>query len=165
MSKALRRHIRHETVINFSINACINGLLAWWLLKQKAMLSLWGQEGFAVDLVVTGFIMLLILASIVVPLNRRKMTRGVLSAHQWDAGSTLQNLLRKLPRRLPLVALCFALFGALVAAPLTIFVLQAVSVTELTPMNYSIFKAVWAGALSALMIAPLIRLATAPQEA
>ncbi|MCF8470619.1 MAG: hypothetical protein K9G30_07530 [Parvibaculum sp.] len=165
MSKALRRHIRHETAINFSINACINGLLAWGLLKQKAVLSLWGQEGFAVDLVVTGFIMLLILASIVVPLNRRKMTRGALPAHQWGAGSTLQNLLRKLPRRLPLLALCFALFGALVVAPLTIFVLQAVSVTELTPMTYSIFKAVWAGALAALTIAPLIWLATAPQEA
>ena len=55
-------------------------MLAWWLLKQKAMFSLWGQEGFAVDLVVTGFIMLLMLASIVVPLNRRKMTRGALSA-------------------------------------------------------------------------------------
>ena len=139
MSKALRRHIRRETVVSFIINAIINGLLAWWLLKQKAMLSLWGQEGFAVDLVVTGFIMLFLIASIVV--------------------------LRKLPRRLPLLALCFALFGALIVAPLTIFVMQAVSVTELTPMTYSIFKAVWAGALAALMIAPLIWLATAPQEA
>ncbi len=165
MSKALRRHIRRETVVSFIINAIINGLLAWWLLKQKAMLSLWGQEGFAVDLVVTGFIMLFLIASIVVPINRRKMTRGALPAHQWGSGSALQNLLRKLPRRLPLLALCFALFGALIVAPLTIFVMQAVSVTELTPMTYSIFKAVWAGALAALMIAPLIWLATAPQEA
>jgi hypothetical protein len=165
MPEALGSHIRRETAVNFTINAVINGLLAWWLLKQKAMLSLWGEEGFAVDLVVTGFIMLFLIASIVIPLNRRKVTQGDLPVHQWDAGSAVQNLLRKLPRRLPLIALCFALFGALVAAPLTIFVLQAVSVTELTPMNYSIFKAVWAGTLAALTIAPLIRLAAAPQEA
>lgn len=165
MSEALGSHIRRETAVNFTINALINGLLAWWLLKHKAMLSLWGEEGFGVDLIVTAFIMLFMVASIVILLNRKKVTQGNLPVHQWDAGSTLQNLLRKLPRKLLLLALCFALFGALVAAPLTIFVLQAVSVTELTPLNYAIFKGVWAGALVALTTAPLIRLAIAPQEA
>src|SRR5690606_7564055 len=53
MPEALGSHIRRETAVNFTINAVINGLLAWWLLKQKAILSLWGEEGFAVDLVVT----------------------------------------------------------------------------------------------------------------
>lgn len=165
MSADLSAHIKREVAMNGFMNAIFNGGIAWWLLKDGAPLTLGGSTGMGVDMAATGAILLFIVSLIVIPLNRGKVNKGTLSPIQWNNTDKLHGVLQRLPQSLFLRALCFALVGLVVLAPLTFSLLSILGVEQMSPMQYSIFKGLWAGFIAGLMTGPMIMLGAAPQQA
>ncbi len=159
MSESLNAHIRHGVISNGVMNTLCNGAAAWFLLKAGENLTLRGN--IIGDLMATAAILLFIVALILIPLNRRKVTQGKVVTHSWDSSKSLHRLLRRLPKSLLVRALLFALFGLVVIAPLTALALWVVGATEFSPLAYSIFKGIWAGLMAAVMTVPMLLLATA----
>jgi hypothetical protein len=56
-------------------------------------------------------------------------------------------------------ALLFGLFGMCVLAPLTLLVFYLLGVEQFSPVNYAIFKGIWAGAMAGLLVIPMVLLA------
>ncbi|WP_372873883.1 hypothetical protein [Pseudomonas sp.] len=158
MSSDIAHIIRSERIISGLVNAAINGGLAWYLFKTKPLLLLWGSEGFGVDLMATAFIMLFIVALIVVPIFRRKVRQGTISA-TWDNDRWLHRQLQRFPHSLLGSAILFGLIGMVVFVPPSLLVLSVSHITELSPAQYAIFKGCWAGSLAAVMVGSMIRLA------
>lgn len=165
VSATLSVHIKREIIINGVMNTLFNGVIAWWLLKDGGTLTLWGAEGFAIDLAATGTILLFIVALIVMPLNSGKVKKGKLEPTSWQPDNALHRLLQRLPASLFMRALCFALAGLMVLAPLTIAALSVFGIELMEPLNYAIFKGLWAGGIAALMTAPMILLAASVDRA
>lgn len=151
------RHIRKESITNGLTNTLFNGVIAWWLLRSKGTLSLWGAHSFGVDLIATAFLLLLIIALIVIPIHKKKARNGGLPAWQWDEARTVDRVLRNLPANTVLGGMAFGLFGVLVVSPLTLLSFMAFGVTQMDPLAFAIFKGLWAGALAATMVGPMIR--------
>ncbi len=159
MSETISAHVRHEARNNGLTNTLCNGAAAWFLLKSGENLTLLGN--ITGDLMATAAILLFIVALILIPLNRSKVKKGKVAAHDWDNSKALHRLLQRAPKSLFVRALLFALFGMLVIAPLTLLALWAVGATEFTPLAYSIFKGIWAGLMAAAMTVPMVLLGAA----
>ncbi len=157
----LTSHIRRETIINGVTNAFFNGGIAWLLLKDAGALPLWGEHSFAIDMVATAAILLFIVALILIPLNRRKVSKGQLTAIYWDDGRPVHRLLQRLPHKLLGRALAFGLVGLLIIAPLSLLALMVLGIDTIEAPSYAVFKGVWAGAVAASMVCPMILLAVA----
>lgn len=164
MPNVLRQHICKEVMINGVCNAVLNGYIAWLIIKERASLAMWGAEGFAFDLLATAFLLPFIIALIVIPLSRHKVSKGKIPNICWDADSPLHGLLQRLPQGLMLRALEFGLAGLLIVAPLTLLALLFLGATSFTPLQFAIFKGLWAGLLGGLVVAPLIMLGAADRE-
>lgn len=162
MSDELSAHIRHEVKTNGVMNTVFNGGIAWLLLKGGENLTLRGN--IVIDLMATGAILLFIVALIIIPLNRSKVSKGKAPAGSWDNTKFLHRWLQCFPKSLFVRALIFALFGLLVIAPLTAAALYVVGATEFSPLAYSIFKGLWAGLMAAVMTVPMVLLGTAQTE-
>jgi hypothetical protein len=159
-----RSHIRNQALSNAFFNAVINGWIAWLLMKEKAVLPLWGTPGFGPDLIATGFLLPFIIALIVIPLNRRAVSRGKVAALPLDRRNPRPLWLERWPQSLFLRALIFGLTGALLVAPLTLLGFAVLGVGELTPMTFAVVKGLWAGALAGAMVVPMATLGIARRE-
>ena len=53
-------------------------------------------------------------------------------------------------------ALVFGLLGMCVIAPLTLLAFYLVGVEEVSPLNYAIFKGLWAGLMAAVLVIPMV---------
>ena len=63
-------------------------------------------------------------------------------------------------------ALLFGLTGMLVIAPLTLLGFHLFGVDQVTPVNYAIFKGIWAGSTAGLLVIPMVLTALrAPAQA
>ncbi len=113
----------------------------------------------------TASILLFIVALILIPLNRRKVSKGQLAAIQWDDGSAVHRLLRRLPHKLFGRAVAFGLAGLLVIAPLSLLALMVLGIETFEGPSYAVFKGFWAGAVAASMVCPMILLAVAEPPA
>ncbi|MGI9284826.1 MAG: hypothetical protein ACR2P1_05525 [Pseudomonadales bacterium] len=162
MSEELNAHILHEVKTNGVMNTVFNGGIAFLLLKGGENLTLRGD--IIVDLMATGAILLFIVSLILIPLNRSKVAKGKLTAHNWDTNKLLHRWLQRFPKSLFARALIFALVGLLVIAPLTAGALFVVGATEFSPLAYSIFKGLWAGLMAAMMTVPMVLVGTANTE-
>ncbi len=161
MSTAFAKHLRREAAINGVMNALFNGAIAAWLLKGKGVLPMWGGQGFAIDMIATAFALVFIVSCIVIPLTQHKLRRGKLPQPHWQPHELAARLSDVAPRALALRALWLGLFASAVVAPLSLLLLCLVGVQQLTAMDYALFKGLWAGALAALMVPPMIWLGTA----
>jgi len=159
MRKDLSTHIKREAAMNGVMNVICNGGIAWLLFKGGESLVL--LPGIGVDLAITGVLMLFIIALILIPLNRHKTLKGNLELLRWQVGNKLHSLLQRFPQSLLLRGLCFALVGLLIFVPVTVTLLFLAGIEQLTPLNYSIFKGIWAGIVAALMTGPMIMLGAA----
>ena len=153
------QHIKHEMLVGGISNTIFNGIIAWLLLKSGPALAWGGDHSFAVDVIATAFILPFIVALIVIPLQRGKLSKGKLEHIDLGAGSFMQRMADRLPTGTFKSALLFGLFGMCVMAPLTLLGFYLLGVGEVSPLNYSIFKGIWAGLMAALLVVPMVLLA------
>ena len=156
MADQARDHLRHEVLVGGISNMIFNGLIAWLLLRNGPAQTWGGSHSCAIDIIATAFILPFIVALIVIPLQKRKMARGKLPPIDLGAESRLQRFVNRLPASTFLNAVIFGLVGMCLIAPLTLLGFFLLGVTEVPPLNYSIFKGVWAGCMAGLLVIPMV---------
>ena len=150
-------YLRREVTTNGLTNAFFNGVICWYLIKEKADLTWWGEHSFAGDIIATALILPWIVAMIVIPLQRRKVLKGKIQPWHCDNSSPrLLQFLNRFPQSLWLNGLYFGLLGMLVIAPLTLLLLWVAGARLFTPLEYAIFKGFWAGCLAATTVIPML---------
>jgi hypothetical protein len=158
-------HIRHEILVCGISNTLFNGLSAWLLMKNGPALRWEGEHSFVVDIIATGLLLPLIVALIVIPLQRSKLNKGQLQAIDLGASSLMQSLANRFPASTPKSAGLFGLIGLLIIAPLTLAGFYLFGVEQLSPVQYTLFKGLWAGLIAAVLVIPMVLIALRkPQE-
>jgi hypothetical protein len=156
---AARQHLRHEVLIGGISNAIFNGLIAWLLLRNGPPLAWGGEHSFAVDIIATALLLPLIVALIVVPLQRSKLRKGRLQAIDLGEGSPVQVFANRFPYATVRSAGVFGLVGLCVIAPLTLLGFFLAGVEQVAPLHYAVFKGVWAGVMAAVLVVPMVLVA------
>ena len=133
-----------------------NGLIAWWLLAGGSALGWTGDSSFVIDIFATAFLLPFIVALIVMPLQKRKLNKGQLSTIDLGAGSPLQSIVNRLPGSTLANAFCFGLAGMCLIAPLPLLGFYLAGVEQIAPLNYAIFKGLWAGLMAAVLVVPMV---------
>ena len=150
-------YLRREITTNGLTNAFFNGVICWYLIKTKADLTWWGDHSFAGDILATALILPWIVAMIVIPLQRRKVRKDKIQPWHCDSSSSAAlQLLNRFPQSLWLNGIYFGLLGMLVVAPLTLLLLWIAGASLFTPIEYAIFKGLWAGCLAAITVLPML---------
>ena len=148
MSDGFDGHVRKGVVTNFVANLVINAAIAWFLLRGHAELTTWGAASYGPDLLITGFLLSVIVAAIVLETHRRQAARGELvppaGVSDW--------LGRAAGTSRVAVALGFGVAGVLTGAAL-LGVLSS-TVDAVSPSAYAGIKGVWAGLLAAWIVRP-----------
>ncbi len=170
IDSSYKPYLRREVTTNGLTNAFFNGVICWYLIKEKSDLTWWGDHSFAGDILATALILPWIVAMIVIPLQRSKVRKGKIQPWHCDTSSPrILQLLNSFPQSLWLNGLYFGLLGMLVVAPLTLLLLWLAGASLFTPMEYAIFKGLWAGCLAAITVVPMLfvglRADTAPAQA
>ncbi len=150
-------YLRREVTTNGLTNAFFNGVICWYLIKTKADLTWWGEHSFAGDILATSLILPWIVAMIVIPLQRSKVRKGKISPWYCTENShRILKFLHRFPQSLWLNGLYFGLLGMLIIAPATLTLLWVTGASIFTPMEYAIFKGVWAGCLAVCTVVPML---------
>ena len=152
-------HILHEVWVCGGSNTIFNGLSAWLLMKGGASLQWSGDHSFAVDVVATAFLLPLIVAFIVIPLQRSKLNKGTLQPINLGPSSFMQSLADRFPASTAKSALLFGLIGILIIAPVTLTGLYLFGVQTINPEYYAVFKGLWAGLIAAILVVPMVLIA------
>jgi glucose-6-phosphate-specific signal transduction histidine kinase len=159
VSAHTKAHLKHEALGCGISNAIFNGLIAWLLLRAGPALQWGGDHSFAVDIIATALLLPLIVALIVIPLQRSKLNKGKLEPMRLDGASTLQGIADVFPGATFKSALLFGLTGMLIIAPLTLCGFYLLGIEQVTPVNYAIFKGLWAGLMAAILVLPMVLVA------
>lgn len=159
-----RSHLAHEALVGGVSNMVFNGLIAWLMLRSGPPMVWTGPHSFAVDIAATALLLPLIVALIVIPLQRRKLQNGKLKPIDLGPGSPLQALANRFPASTPRSALMFGLLGLVVIAPLTLLGFYLLGVQQVEPLHYALFKGVWAGLMAAVLVVPMVLCALRPPE-
>jgi len=152
-------HLRHEIMVSGTSNAVFNGIFAWLLLKNGPSLRWSGENSFVIDIVATGLLLPLIVALIVIPLQRRKMSQGKLQSASLGAASRIQSIADRFPESAVKSSLVFGLIGMVIIAPITLLGFHLVGVEQSTPLQYAVFKGLWAGLVAAALVVPMVLIA------
>ena len=158
-STTAKAHLRHEVLVGGISNTFFNGLIAWLLLTGGPALAWGGEHSFVVDVIATALLLPLIVALIVIPLQRSKLSKGKLQAISLGAGSRMQAIADRFPAGTLKSAMLFGLFGMCVIAALTLLGFYLFGVENVSPTNYAIFKGVWAGVMAGLLVIPMVLIA------
>ena len=163
MTDSARAHLRHEVLVGGISNTVFNGLIAWLLLREGPDL---GFGNIAGDIIATALLLPFIVALIVIPLQRGKMTKGALQPISLGAGSSMQAFADRFPASTLKAALLFGFLGMLVIAPLTLLGFYLFGIQQVAPLNYAIFKGIWAGGMAGVLVIPMVLTALrAPAQA
>ncbi|PLW68776.1 hypothetical protein [Pseudohalioglobus lutimaris] len=162
MNAPAGHHLRHEALIGGVSNAVFNGLIAWLLLRSGPALQWGGEHSFAIDIIATALLLPFIVALIVIPLQRSKLRKGRLQSIDLGPQSPLQRLADRFPYSVFKSALLFGLIGCLLIAPLTLAGFYLFGIEQVNPLNYSLFKGLWAGAMAAVLVVPMVMVALRP---
>ena len=156
MNTDAKAHLRHEAVVGGVSNTLFNGVIAWLLLKGGSALSWSGSNSFVVDILATAFILPFIVALIVIPIHKRKLAKGRINTMNFGPESTLQAWVNRLPTGLLGNAFWFGVAGMSLVAPLPLIGFYIAGVEQIAPLNYAIFKGVWAGLMAAILVIPMV---------
>ncbi len=159
MATAQSVNIRKELLGQGIGNIAANGLIAWLLLRNKDELALWSFDGVALDVALTSLLLTFIVSWIVMATQKSGLRKGKLNAVEPDRDKALHRILMRAPAATGWAALCFGLTGLLVFAPLTLLGFQLLGVYSIATMHYVIFKALWTGAMAAVVVIPGIYIA------
>ncbi len=155
---AWRQYLWRNTVTNAVTNALANGLICWLLFRDKTQLEFWNPSGgFALDLLITGFLLAVIVTLILIPIQRKQLTADSLAFEVLSAPTPLTQALVTLTESYFRFVVLAASFG-LIAAAATLLLLQTVSIHSFTPMHYSVFKGLWAGVFAGILAYLIINL-------
>ena len=152
MGSEVNTHVKNDAIKNFVINLVLNGLIAYFLNRSKNMLHLEGGHGFGVDIVITTFALYLLLTWILIPVTKMHVRKGKAPKLNWDPNMRLHRILSKFPKSAFANALIFSILGLLFVAPLTLGLFYVVGITEMSPLWYSVFKGIWAGAIAGALV-------------
>ncbi len=141
-----------------------NGLIAWLLLRNGSPLGWTGQGNFVGDIIATAFILPFIVALIVIPLQKKKLASGKLQVIDFGSTSALQLLVNRMPASTWKLGVIFGLIGALIFAPLLLALVYIAGIEQFSPLNYAIFKGIWAGALAGILVIPMVMCALRTQN-
>ena len=150
---ALNQHIRKETLTNFVINLVLNAGIAYALFRGVEQIGPWGEQGYVMDLMITGLLLSAILGGIFIGMSRRKRDKGEFEL-LGDEGSALAWLI---PYNAFLAAALLGILGMLLATPHLLGVLFLLELQSLTPIAYALIKGVWAGILASILVPIAIR--------
>ncbi|KAA1193307.1 hypothetical protein F0M18_05555 [Pseudohalioglobus sediminis] len=159
MNNTAYHHLRHEVLVGGISNAVFNGLIAWLLLRSGPALAWWGEHSFVMDIAATALLLPLIVALIVIPLQRSKLRKGKLQPIALGPSSSIQALADRFPSGAGKSALLFGLVGLLLVAPLTLSGFYLLGVEQVAPGNYALFKGIWAGAMAGVLVIPMVLVA------
>jgi hypothetical protein len=163
MSAQAKKYLKHEIFITGISNGLFNALIAWLLLKEGPALIWGGDKGFVGDLTASAFILPFIIALIVISVQKRKLRKGKLQTIDFGAGSALQRMVNRLPQSKTANAFCFGIAGIIIAVPLPLLGFHLIGIEQIEALNYAIFKGIWAGLLSAILIVPMVMSALRPE--
>ena len=150
-ARGWRQHIWRNTLVNGATNAVANGLICWLLSRSKSSLELFNPSGgIAADLLATGFLLAMIVTLILIPIQRRQLTKDALSPEVLAAPSPLTLRLVAVTERYTMAVALSAILG-MIAAAATVLALNILSVDSFTPFNYSVFKGLWAGVFAGVL--------------
>ncbi len=155
----LKHYLLHGGTTNGLANAVANGAICWFLIKHKGDVTWWGHNNFGGDLLATALILPFIVTLIVIPLQRAKRRKGKLSSPDINALPSYLSWVLRMPKNLWARASLFGLIGTVAIAAPTLLALFLAGTTAFTPMQYAIFKGLWAGLLAAILVCPMITLA------
>jgi len=154
MSPAHRRYLLLEQGLGAAVfNFAINGVIAWLLFRQQDRVPLWGQQSIMVDTIFTSLLLPLITCLVVTPLARKNVRAGKVAPLGWTREShpALASLPQgTLPRGVVIGAVC-----VVVLSPLTLLVLGALHVANLSLWRFIVFKASFAAMAAALVTPPI----------
>jgi hypothetical protein len=156
MTKEAKGHLRHEVLVGGISNAVFNGGIAWWLLKDGPALAWSGEHSFVIDIFATAFILPFIVALIVIPIHRRKLTHGKIDTMDFGLHSLTQRCVNRLPQSTLGNAFWFGLTGVCLAPVLPIGGFYLAGVEQIEPVNYAVFKGLWAGLMAAVLVIPMV---------
>ncbi|MEH6588017.1 MAG: hypothetical protein V7720_15770 [Halioglobus sp.] len=159
MSVTTKDHLRHEALVGGISNTFFNGIIAWLLLRSGPALQWGGEHSFVVDIIATALLLPLIVALIVIPLQRSKVKKGKLHTMSLQSSSAIQRFANRFPYSTGKSAPLFGLAGMLVIAPLTLLGFYLLGISAVTPLHYAIFKGLWAGGMAAVMVLPMVLVA------
>ena len=159
MTEDSRSHLVHEALVGGVSNTVFNGLIAWLMLKGGPPMVWSGAHSFAVDIAATALLLPLIVALIVIPLQRRKLRTGKLQSIDLGPGSAVQALADRFPASTGWSALLFGLLGLAVIAPITLLGFYLLGVQQVEPLHYALFKGVWAGLMAGVLVIPMVLVA------
>ena len=155
-------HLKKEAWVGGASNAVFNGLIAWLLLRSGPSLAWSGEHSFVVDIIATALLLPLIVAAIVIPLQRAKLRKGKLQPIALGDRSTWQAIADRYPGTTGKSALMFGLTGVCVIAPVTLLGLFMFGVEQFSPEHYALFKGAWAGVMAAVLVIPMVLVALRP---
>ncbi|RLQ23546.1 hypothetical protein DWB85_03065 [Seongchinamella sediminis] len=159
MGSNVKAHLKHEMLVGGISNAIANGLIAWLILRGGPDLTWSGQHSFVGDIVATAFLLPLIVALIVIPLQRRKLKSGKLQSMRLESGSLLQSLADRFPAGLGKSSLLFGLVGVSVFAPVLLLIIYAGGIDSFSPASYAALKGAWAGLMAAVLVVIMVLVA------
>ena len=152
LSPQHRRFFRNDQFLHaFAINFVFNGAIAWLLLRSLDTIPLWGDTSMGVDLLATGVLLPFLMCVIVSRVITGQVASGKLpplAAEQIAATGLHQ-------RPSWVRALVLVVFGTLCGSLPLVAILE-LSNAQPVPVNaFVVFKALWAGALAAMISPPL----------
>ena len=159
MTDIARSHLKHEVLVGGVSNMIFNGLIAWLLLRNGPALVWGGQHSFAVDILATGVLLPLIVALIVIPLQRKKLRAGNVPSINLGQNSFCQRFADRLPAKTFESALIFGLLGVSVIAPVTLAGFYLLGIEQVVPLAYALFKGIWAGIIAGILVIPMVLVA------
>ena len=154
---AHRRYILIEQGIGSAVfNLLLNGAIAWFMARSLERVPLWGTDlSIAGDTIGTTFLLPFFTCLIVTRLARGQVASGRLPPVSWrrDAHAALGRLpARTLPR-----ALVLGVATLIAVAPVAVWALTALEVTDLGMWRFVAFKALFAALLAAI-VTPIVAL-------
>lgn len=145
MSPEVRRWLRIEQgLIPFVLNVVLNAGIAWLIFRGQASLTLFGEQGVGVDLVVTAILLPLLVCLINSAVIRRQVESGKRAALASPVPESAAAMRPAWMRALMLAAAA-VLLGAL---PMIVLV---GAIAPISAMTFVGVKGLWAGALAGVV--------------
>ena len=152
LSDRHRQFFRNDQFLHaFGINVAFNGVIAWLILREHEAIPLWGEAAMAPDLLATGILLPVIMTLIVSRVIGGQVAKGTLPPLDREIIAT-----HGLHQRPALVrGLVLALFATLCGSLPIVALLDLASAQPVSLWGFVTFKALWAGALAAIVSPPM----------
>ncbi|MBB83732.1 MAG: hypothetical protein CL931_07975 [Deltaproteobacteria bacterium] len=164
LSTRHRQFFRNDQFLHaFVINVIINGAIAWAILREHEVIPLWGESAMGPDLLATGVLLPVFMTLIVSRIITGQVAKGDLPPLD-----TTMITERGMHRRPVIVrAGLLALFATFCGSLPLVALLHLASAQPVSLGGFVTFKALWAGAMAALLSPPMAwwALATASENA